>query len=302
MRKSRITWEGAFHHIMSRGHEGRPLFREDCLKESLLNILAETARQLKIRILAYCVMDNHYHLVVENSTGRLSDLMKRVNGQFAIAYRKGHPGRGSIFQDRFKSTLIENDAYLITSIMYALYNPVRAGSVRLYSRYQWTSVLELLSENQDDLTDRDFVLDLFTDREGFIRQMDAFQYSKKLKTKQCEFGEILGSDGFVEKVGKHCERRKLPDAVKRKRKDDRYFEPLAKVIQEFEKTIGRKIDCLDLTTWHDKKLRGELLVDIREHCGLKYSEIAELPVFSDIQLGTLGSLYWHSKKRLKDDN
>jgi REP element-mobilizing transposase RayT len=301
MRKSRITWEGAFHHVMSRGHEGRPLFRENCLKEAFLNILAEKARQLKIRILAFCILDNHYHLVVENSTGRLSDLMKRVNSQFAIAYRKGHPGRGSIFQDRFKSTLIENDAYLITSIMYTLYNPVRAGIVRHYSRYPWTSVIELLSRKEDGLIDRDFVLDLFTDREEFIRQMDAFQYSKKLGVKRCEFGEILGSDGFVAKVEKRCERRSLPDPVKRKRKDDRYFEPLAKVIQEFEITKGRNIDFLDLTTWRDKKLRGELLVDIREHCGLKYSEIAELSLFSDIQLGTLGSLYWHSKKRLKDE-
>jgi hypothetical protein len=75
---------------------------------------------------------------------------------------------------------------------------------------------------------------------------------------------------------------------------------LDKVIYEFEKVKGKKIDCLDLTTWRDKRLRGELLVDIREHCGLKYSEIAEIPLFSDIQLGTLGSLYWHSKKRIKE--
>ncbi len=254
---------------------------------------------MKIRILAYCILDNHYHLVLENSSGRLSAMMKRINSQFAIAYRKRNSGRGSIFQDRFKSTLIEDDAYLITSIMYTLYNPVRAGIVNQYGRYSWSSAGELLSGNRDNLIDKDFVLDLFTDREGFIRQMNAFHFSKTLGVKRCEFGEILGSDGFLAKIEKRCERRSCPDAVKRKRKDDRYFEPLAKVIHEFEIMKGEKVDCLDLTTWRDKRLRGELLVDIREYCGLKYSEIAEIPLFSDMQLGTLGSLYWHSKKRIK---
>lgn len=297
MRNSRITWEGAFHHIMSRGHEGRPLFQETILKEAFLNILTDKARQLKIRILAYCVLDNHYHLVLENSTGRLSDLMKQVNSQFAIHYRKGHPGRGSIFQDRFKSTLIENDAYLIVSIMYTLYNPIRAGIVRHYSRYSWSSVGEILSEKRDSVTDSEFILNLFSDREGFIRQMDAFSYEKKLWVKRSGYGEILGGERFLEKIEKRCERRSRPDALKRRRNDDRYFEPLAKVIQEFEKKIGQRVDLLGGATWEDKRLRGKLLVEIRDRCGLRYSEIAELPVFSDIQLGTLGSLYWHSKKR-----
>jgi putative transposase len=300
MRNSRITWEGAYHHVMSRGHEGRPLFQEKYLKETFLAILADKARQLRIRILAYCILDNHYHLVLENSSGRLSDMMKRINSQFAIAYRKLNPGRGSIFQDRFKSTLIENDAYLITSIMYTLYNPVRAGIARQYSRYPWSSAKELLSGKCEGLADVDFVLDLFTDREGFIGQMDSFQYEKKLGVKQSGFGEILGGDNFSEKIVSRCERRKQPDAVKRKRTDDRYFEPLAKVIHEFERSRGRKVDSLELATWADKRLRGELLVEIRERCGLKYSEIAELPLFSDIQLGTLGSLYWHSKKRMME--
>ncbi|MEI6614233.1 MAG: transposase [Chrysiogenales bacterium] len=299
MRISRITWPGAFHHVMSRGHDGRPLFRDKFLKEIFLGILADKAKQLKIRILAYCILDTHYHLVLENSSGCLSAMMKRINSQFAIAYRKRNPGRGSIFQDRFKSILIENDAYLISSIMYTLFNPVRAGLVQYYGRYLWSSAGELLSGNWDSFIDKGFVLDLFTDREGFIRQMDAFHFNKTLGIKRSQFGEILGGDGFLAKISNRCERRSRPDAVRRKRKDDRYFEPLAKVIYEFEKMIGKKVECLDLTTWHDKKLRGELLVDIREHCGLKYSEIAEIPIFSDIQLGSLGSLYWHSKRRKK---
>ena len=79
--------------------------------------------------------------------------------------------------------------------------------------------------------------------------MDVFHFSKTLGVKRCEFGEILGGDGFSAKIEKSCERWSRPDAVKRKRKGDRYFEPLVKVIYEFEIVKGKKVDYLDLTTW-----------------------------------------------------
>ncbi len=244
-------------------------------------------------------MDNHYHLVVENGSGHLSAMMKRVNGQFAIRHRQEQSGKGAVFQDRFKSTLIENNAYLITAIMYTLCNPVRGGVVGHYSRYPWSSASELLSDHSIHLTDSDFVLELFGDREGFVRQMDAYLPSQKLEVQHSRFGDLLGEEGFADRIELRYDRRIAPDAVKRKRKIDRYFEPLAKVYQEFEARNGTSVDRLDLKTWQGKRLRGELLVAIRERCGMKYSEIIELPIFSEIQLGSLGSLYWNTKKRMK---
>ena len=84
-----------------------------------------------------------------------------------------------------------------------------------------------------------------------------------------------------------------------KHTDDYIFEPLSKVLQEFEVAKKINLDDLDPKTITGKRRRGELLVNIRERCGLKYSEILELPYFSDIQLGSMGSLYWHSKNRSK---
>jgi len=71
-------------------------------------------------------MDNHYHLVLDNSSGKMSEYFKRLNGQYGMYYRKITGGKGYVFQGRFNSTLIEKDAYLLHSIAYLLRNPVRS--------------------------------------------------------------------------------------------------------------------------------------------------------------------------------
>ena len=129
MRRARITYKGAYHHAMNRGHEGKPIFLKDRDKEFFLKLLVETSKILKIRILAYCLMNNHYHLVLENSSGRMSDFFKQLNGQFGTHYRQKNKGRGYVFQDRYKSMLIQDDSYLLMVIGYVLNNPVRAGLV-----------------------------------------------------------------------------------------------------------------------------------------------------------------------------
>jgi len=95
---------------------------------------------MMIRLFSYCVMDNHYHLVLENSSGRMSDCLRLLNGQYGMYYRKMYGGKGYVFQSRFKSTIIENDGYLIKSIAYLLQNPVRAGIVAIARNYIWSSV------------------------------------------------------------------------------------------------------------------------------------------------------------------
>lgn len=100
MRLPRRTYDGAFHHAMNRGYEGRPIFRSAADKKFFLALLERIQPLTKIRILAYCVLDNHYHLVIQNAFGRMSDFFKQLNGQYAVYYRKRHGGRGYVFQDR----------------------------------------------------------------------------------------------------------------------------------------------------------------------------------------------------------
>ncbi|MEN8223676.1 MAG: transposase, partial [Acidobacteriota bacterium] len=140
MRKARLTWQGALHHVMNRGINKQKIFFSVELKKKYIELMAEKSEKYKIRIFAYCVMDNHFHIVLENSSGKLSDFMKSLNGQYGQYYRKTTNSKGYVFEDRFKSTLVQDNKYLITLIMYVLLNPIRSGYVKNPFDYKWSSI------------------------------------------------------------------------------------------------------------------------------------------------------------------
>ena len=153
MRRARVTYQGAFHHAMNRGYEGKKIFLKDSEKNLFLELLKETAKVLRIRIFAYCIMDNHYHLVLENSSGRMSEFFKKFNGQYGRIYRKENKGKGYVFQDRFKSKIIQDDSYLLMVIGYVLNNPVRAGLATDFLDYQWSSSSLYFNKQSSDIID-----------------------------------------------------------------------------------------------------------------------------------------------------
>jgi REP element-mobilizing transposase RayT len=298
MRKSRVTWQGAYHHVMNRGMDGENIFADSDLKRSFLEMLQEKSRKLKIRLFAYCIMDNHYHLVLENSSGKMSDFFRQLNGKYALNYRRKIGGRGYVFQDRFKSVLIENDSYLIVSILYTMRNPVTAGIVEKYNDYRWSSANEYFKGKVSESVDSEYIQELFGSKDEFERQIRTNRL-EVLPVEEAPFGEVLGGRDFIEKAVEKFNRRKRSDAVKRKRVDDRYFEPAEKVFQEFESMKGVKIDDIDVTSHRGKRLRGELLVLLKDLTELRYSDIAEFPIFNNLQLSSLGSLYKSTRRRLE---
>ena len=267
------------------------------MKRAFIDILAETSRKLKIKIIAYCVMDNHYHLVVENSSGRLSEFFKHLNGRFGIHYRKKKGGKGYVFQSRFKSEIIQDESYLIAVIAYVLMNPVRAGLTTDFMTYPWSSA-QSYYQGEFPVTDREYLQGLFGSKRNFVSQVQGLG-DRELPLLRTDVGEVIGSEDFAEKALEQFERRSGEEGRERKRTDDRYFDPLEKVIQEFERMKGINIDEIDIVKYAGKRLRGELLVYLKDNGGLTYEEIAEMSVFSDIQMVSLGKLYQDALRRFK---
>ena len=118
MRRARVVYDGSYHHVMNRGLEGRSIFLGDKSKSFFLNLLKEKSKKLKIRLLGYCVMDNHYHLILQNSSAKLSEFMKQLNGHYGMIYRKKEGEKGYVFQDFkiFKIFKIFGDGALICDI------------------------------------------------------------------------------------------------------------------------------------------------------------------------------------------
>ena len=298
MRRARITYQGAFHHAMNRGINGEEIFAGSNRKNMFLDLMVESARKLKIRILAYCIMNNHYHLILENSSGRMSDFFLQLNGQYGMNYRKMTGEQGYVFQGRYKSTLIQADAYLLKAIRYVLLNPVRAGLVEKFDNYLWSSTNQYFSGKSSETVDNQFVEKLFTGKKNFLEFM-ALYPAEELMPRHTRYGEILGDKEFEESAFEKYDRRKVKPSIGWKRVDDQdpIFNPVEKVIWEFEQEIGRPIQEIDVSTYEGKRLRGELLIRLKDIAVLKYGEIIEIPPFDNLKLPSMGKLYRDAKAR-----
>ncbi len=297
MRRARLTYPGAFHHVMNRGIRGEYIFPGDGDKQTFLDILSEKAKLLGMHLIGYCVLNNHYHILLENSSGRMSALLKVVNGSYGIYYRRKHGGKGYVFQNRYKSTLIQDDSYLRLAILYLLQNPVRAGLALNCSEYPWSSAGDYLGKTRHPITDVLFVHVLWGGKKIMIKEIMGAK-PDSLPIKKSDFGDLLGEYEFLTKALERRDKRINEKSLERRRGDDSYFEPIEKVYWELEKEHGIKFEKMDYGTLVGKQWRGELLVRLKELSGLTYREIAQLPEFRDIKLHSLAKLYKDARKRI----
>jgi len=280
---------------MNRGHNGEPILAGDGLKKAFLDMLAEKVIKYHMRLFAYCLMDNHYHLVLQNASGRMSDFFRNLNTHYAFFYRRHMGGKGYVFQSRFHSTIIADDEYLKMAIIYVLQNPLRAGLAENDLGYLWSSGRLHSEKKKTQWLDTDYLLELFGGQKGLAGAMKS-DSRKTLPLLRTPLGPVLGEEDFLKRALEKFERRHEPDAVKKRRRDDYDFDPVQKVIQEFEGEHKLKIDDLAIDHYAGKRLRAALLVRLRDLAGLTYKEISEFDVFSDLQYASLRQLYQNARR------
>lgn len=138
-RPLRIEYPGAVYHITSRGNARMPIFEDDYDRTVFFNVLQDVVKRYNWVCHAYCLMDNHYHLLMETVDPTLSMGMRHLNGVYTQRHNRRHHRVGHVLQGRFKSILVERDSYLLELCRYVVLNPVRAGSVKDASSYRWSS-------------------------------------------------------------------------------------------------------------------------------------------------------------------
>jgi putative transposase len=145
-RPLRIEFPGAVYHVTSRGDRREPIFEDDVDRQALLNVLAHGIARFDAQVLAYCLMDNHYHFVLHTRSANLSRLMRHVNGIYTQSFNRRHGKAGHLFQGRFKAILVDREAYLLEVCRYVELNPVRAGMVAQPGDWVWSSYRAHLGE------------------------------------------------------------------------------------------------------------------------------------------------------------
>lgn len=138
-RPLRLTFPGALYHVMARGNARQAIFLDAGDRIRFLDVLARAGDRYRWICLAYCLMDNHYHLVIETPLANLSLAMRHLNGVYAQAFNRRHERCGHVFQGRFRSILVEKEGYLLAACRYVVGNPVRAGLCRSPGEWPWSS-------------------------------------------------------------------------------------------------------------------------------------------------------------------
>jgi REP element-mobilizing transposase RayT len=138
-RPVRIEFPDALYHVTARGDRRDDIFDDDQDRQAFLQVLEQVIARFNWLCHAWCLMDNHYHLLIQTPDGNLSKGMRQLNGVFTQASNRRHRRVGHLFQGRFKAILVDSDAYLLELSRYVVLNPVRAGMVASPADWSWSS-------------------------------------------------------------------------------------------------------------------------------------------------------------------
>ena len=138
-RPLRIEFAGALYHVTSRGNSQEDIYLDDEDRKIYLEVLQDVCERFNWIIHAYCLMSNHYHLLIETPDGNLSKGMRQLNGVYTQRFNRKHNRVGHVFQGRYKAILVQKESYLLELARYIVLNPVRAHMVRSAKDWPWSS-------------------------------------------------------------------------------------------------------------------------------------------------------------------
>lgn len=214
-RPLRLEYAGALYHVTSRGDRREDIYRDGRDREVWLEGLATVCQRFNWLVHAYCLMHNHYHLLVETVEGHLSRGMRQLNGHYTQRFNRRHDLVGHLYQGRYKAILVQREAYLLELSRYVVLNPVRAGLARQPEDWPWSSYRAMIgTASVPDWLDTDAVLSQFgKQRTKAVRAYRRFVMEGEGVPSPLERTRhqlLLGDDAFVER----CQKNQAPDALR----------------------------------------------------------------------------------------
>jgi REP element-mobilizing transposase RayT len=208
-RPLRVEYPGAVYHVINRGNAGEKIFKNFRDREKFLEYLEKAVERFGLTVHTYCLMSNHYHILLETPEPNLSRAIQWVNVSYASYFNRKYQRNGHLFQGRFKSILVDADIYLKQLSRYIHLNPVRANIVKRPAEYQWSSYLAFTGKaSQHEWLEVDWLLSQFGRKKkdaaknyiDFVEKVDANELENP--SKDLSGGFILGNPDFVTWVKK----------------------------------------------------------------------------------------------------
>jgi REP element-mobilizing transposase RayT len=248
-RQLRIEYPGAFYHVTSRGNQKQSVFFSPWDKARFLDCLDEAHEKHDLLVHSYCLMENHYHLMLETRQANLSKIMHFINTSFTVYLNKRYKRVGHLFQGRFKAILLEAETYAQELSRYIHLNPLRAGIVRRPEDYPWSSLREYLGQREPPRwLEMSFVLGLFGDDidnarlqyAGFISSALISNITNPFKNKNGGSPAILGSKGFLERINETYLQGIAPNRELPLLRQYRKKPPLERIRSEVVRRLGNE--------------------------------------------------------------
>ena len=163
-RKPRQIFEGAYYHVFNRGVEKRPIYFDAIDRITFLKLLGEAATELKWKVFCYCLMDNHYHLFLQNTVPNLDKGMQKFQGRYAQFINLRYERVGYLFQGRYQSRIVDIDSYALELCRYIHKNPLELALEKPLELYEWSSYPSYLGIiPRPKWLDTDWMLSLLSD-------------------------------------------------------------------------------------------------------------------------------------------
>ncbi|MBM4338452.1 MAG: hypothetical protein FJ110_02805 [Deltaproteobacteria bacterium] len=284
-RPLRIEYPGAFYHVTSRGNERRTVFQSNRDREKFLSYLETTHERYGAVIHVYCLMGNHYHLLLETPRGNLSKILHYINGAYTTYFNIKRSRFGHLFQGRFKGILVDKDEYCKELSRYVHLNPVRAGMVKTPLEYPWSSYRYFVGrDKKPEWLTTEFILGDFGGEggRGFkkYREYVERQEDKKLDNpfKKVIASTFLGSKEFIDKI--------RLEYLEKKEMDNRDLPALKKILigpslESIEKAVLKRVGRSDplfkkICIYLSYQRSGLNLREIGEYFGMQRSAISQL--------------------------
>ena len=270
-RPLRIEFPGALYHVTSRGNARAPIFLDDRDRRLLLHILRDVVARYRWVCHAYCLMTNHFHLLVETPEANLSRGMRQLNGLYTQRFNRAHERVGHILQGRFGAVLVERDAHLLELARYVVLNPVRAGLVAAAEAYPWSSLQATIGLTAaPEWLRPGALLARFGSRARYLEFVHegAGQASPWTGLR----GAVLGSDGFIERLAGRIDHRAgeiefpRPERLVHREPIEVFFPPAVKANRPLRNHRIRTLVASGRYT----------VAEVGRHLGLHYSTISRI--------------------------
>jgi putative transposase len=271
-RPLRIEYAGALYHVTSRGDRQEAIFLNDQDRQDFLAILQQVCERFNWLVHAYCLMDNHYHLLIETPDANLSQGMRQLNGVYTQTSNRNHQRTGHVFQGRFKGILVEKETYLLELARYIVLNPVRARMVRHPKNWPWSSYASTVGDQPTpDWLTIEWLLAAFGKRKSSAQQKyREFVEQGKNQPKpweQLRNQVFLGSEVFVERLQRTIDEDKdlseIPTSQRRGKPRE---------VAHYEKQAGNRNDAI-ITAYASG---GYSMKELGDYFGLHYSRISRI--------------------------